>query len=155
MPYNEKFEHENRCGSQTERCEQCHKYIRRSEFPVHMVECSKPKPASPDYRGFYRRQPPLATSTATEFTEIGGATNKRQGEEVLLCPICMNPFVHLDDLQVHMISQHESDMDKEVIPTSSIDLPIPKDEPAQKDKEELLEEEIPLIRKKKDDMDLA
>lgn len=152
MPYNEKLAHENRCGSQTEKCDKCNKYIRRSEFPVHIVECSKPKPTTP-YSHFYR---PIQTEQP-DFPEIGTSTNKRQGEEVLLCPICMNPFVHLDDLEVHMISQHENDMDKEVNSTisNSNATSVQKDEAAQKDKEEELEEEIPLFRNKKDDMDIA
>lgn len=31
--------------------------------------------------------------------------------ELMACPICMSPFEHLDDLQVHMISEHEGSMD--------------------------------------------
>jgi hypothetical protein len=27
-------------------------------------------------------------------------------DDVLLCPVCMNPFQHFDDLQVHLLSEH-------------------------------------------------
>lgn len=29
MPYNEKFEHEKKCGTQTINCEKCHKYVQK------------------------------------------------------------------------------------------------------------------------------
>lgn len=83
MPYNEKFEHEKKCGAQTEKCDRCKKYIQKKDYPIHVVTCQLPIP--PPRRNFF-----------------GINSNKRSGEEEFICPVCYSPFIHLDDLQVHM-----------------------------------------------------
>jgi len=104
MPYVERYEHEKKCGSQTDRCEFCHKYVKKQDLAVHVVDCQKPK-AIPELNQYYH--PP-------QFPQ-----NKRQGEDVLLCPMCDTPFVHYDDLEVHVLTAHSDDsktqdMDEEI-----------------------------------------
>jgi len=94
MPYVEKYEHEQKCGSQTQKCEKCKKYIMKKDATVHTIDCETLN--TPYY---------YSSSPTHSFTT---PQNKRQGEEVMLCPTCMTPFVHFDDLEVHMISSHEN-----------------------------------------------
>eukprot|EP01114_Cavostelium_apophysatum_P014512 TRINITY_DN3787_c0_g1_i6.p1 TRINITY_DN3787_c0_g1~~TRINITY_DN3787_c0_g1_i6.p1 ORF type:complete len:1009 (+),score=225.69 TRINITY_DN3787_c0_g1_i6:144-3170(+) len=118
MPYLEKFEHERQCGSQTEKCEKCGRYVAKKDLAVHSVDCTGSSfgtsPSRPSYFGGYQPtiSSPVTTSAAT-------SQNKRQGEDVMMCPICMEPFVHLDDLQVHLLSQHEGSYDDTTTATST------------------------------------
>lgn len=114
MPYVEKFEHEIKCGSQTIRCEQCKRYIQKRDYPVHQVECATLSasgyPASPPAPGFYTPH----ISSPRPASPFSATSAKRPHEEnLMVCPVCMSPFEHLDDLQVHMISVHEGHMDEE------------------------------------------
>eukprot|EP01117_Protostelium_nocturnum_P006305 TRINITY_DN2276_c1_g1_i1.p1 TRINITY_DN2276_c1_g1~~TRINITY_DN2276_c1_g1_i1.p1 ORF type:complete len:987 (-),score=366.44 TRINITY_DN2276_c1_g1_i1:33-2858(-) len=101
MPYVERFEHEMKCGSQTVKCETCNKYVKKKDLPVHMVECAFSSGGGGESPN--RFNPPIGPQT--------GGMNEPRSQDMMMCPICMSPFEHLDDLQVHMISEHEGSMD--------------------------------------------
>ncbi|PRP87573.1 hypothetical protein PROFUN_04600 [Planoprotostelium fungivorum] len=97
MPYNERFEHEAKCGSQTVKCEGCSRYIMKKDLDVHEVECQFAREA-----GVYNRN-----ETYTQPTYTAPPPPQPQEDNRMACPICRTSFEHLDDLQVHMITSHE------------------------------------------------
>ena len=100
MPYIEKFEHEMKCGSQTERCEKCRKYIQKRDLMVHMVDCETGYSSSPSkYVGSPYR---------TSFVPPPSPPRTQVVSDEYMCEVCKVPFEHFDDLQVHMLTAHES-----------------------------------------------
>jgi len=96
MPYEEKYEHEAKCGSLTILCDLCSSYVRKQDLAVHSVNCGKPR----EFDNFF-------SSKRHRKSEI---SLPQADKDVLLCPVCSDPFTLLDDLQVHMISNHENAM---------------------------------------------
>jgi len=100
MPYIERFEHEQKCGTQTEKCSKCHKYIQKRDSVVHEVECQE----EITKRETERRHNEEQMKRKRQFYNTA-----TKSEELMFCPICMQPFEDFDNLQVHMISDHVND----------------------------------------------
>jgi len=99
MPYIERFEHEQKCGTQTEKCSKCHKYIQKRASVVHEVECQEELIKRETERHHNEEQ----MKRKRQFYNTAP-----KSEELMFCPICMQPFEDFDNLQVHMISDHVS-----------------------------------------------
>jgi hypothetical protein len=127
MPYIEKFEHEMKCGSQTDRCEKCRRYIQKRgknskknkrylflDLMVHMVDCETNYSSSPSN---YSSSPSKYGSSPYRQSFVPPSPPRPQVDEYM-CEVCKVPFEHFDDLQVHMLTAHDS---TENMDTSSSD----------------------------------
>ena len=106
MPYVELFEHEAKCGSQTEKCDSCSRYIQKRDLLVHMVTCAEEQELRKQgLKGNSGNSP-----YGSPFKYGGGGIPghfappsppaKKPEEDLMPCPYCSTPFLHLDDLEV-------------------------------------------------------
>lgn len=93
FPYNELFEHEAKCGSHTERCDDCKRWIQKRDLARHMVTCAE------------ERSKPKENTFRTHLDKLQAA--RAAESDMLICPTCYQPFQELDDLQVHMLTEHD------------------------------------------------
>lgn len=75
ISYIEKFEHEQKCGSQTTKCDICNKYVAKRDFVLHSVYCKAGSPYNPD---------PISNNKTNNL---------------FICHLCLTPFLYIDDLQ--------------------------------------------------------
>ena len=77
-------EHEYVCGSRTDQCENCKKYIQLCQLPTHICES-------------------IPEITHEEYPVV---TNKPVSDDIMICPFCMCPATDYSQLQEHIFEEH-------------------------------------------------
>jgi len=134
FPFSEFYDHERVCGSRTELCERCLKYIMLRDKEQHDTSNCK---YSPDYG---RTPPALLTRTASVF----------------VCERCNSSLPTWDDLQVHMLTDcpyNAKDISHSAPPFlfKNIKPPTQKHELIAPESDESDEEGVDLRKKPKED----
>src|SRR4051812_44722909 len=82
----------------------CHFTYTHTDLAVHMVECESLrviKPFSSHFESSFPTPPGPSSPFAATFPRAD-STNTTTDDNLMMCPTCHEPFMHLDDLQVHM-----------------------------------------------------
>jgi len=106
LPFHKRAEHESKCGDLTDLCAVCSLRIQRRVKVSHVGVCKKPEPTS-----FYKDTyiPMDKKPTPAYSSKIF----KKQEEELFFCEKCTTPFRLFDELEVHMLTEHFEDNQKE------------------------------------------
>jgi hypothetical protein len=95
MPHAELLVHEQQCGSKTEKCDQCGLYIKVRDLVGHGAVCGIADVAVPPRR--------FSGGRDNDWGAGGGGGRR---DDLFSCPHCQEPFVAIDDLEVHILVTH-------------------------------------------------